>query len=58
MDRVDRRPIGYVLGKGRGVSDVIAAEEKLLRSEGINPEWPGFTPEEERKASRQRRHRG
>jgi len=31
-----------MLGEGRGVQDVFAVEAELLRSEGIDPAWPGF----------------
>jgi len=37
-----RVPVGYMLGEGRGVQDVFAVEAELLRSEGIDPAWPGF----------------
>lgn len=35
-------PIGYVLGEGRRAEDVLAVQADLLRSEGIDPTWPGF----------------
>lgn len=33
-------PVGYVLGEDQRVEDVFAVEAELLRSEGIDPEWP------------------
>ncbi len=45
-DRVERLtppvPVGYMLGKGRRAEDVLAVQAELLRSEGIDPAWPGF----------------
>jgi hypothetical protein len=35
-------PVGYTLGKDQRVEDVFAVEAELLRSEGIDPEWPRF----------------
>ena len=35
-------PVGYRLGKNQRVQDVLAVEAELLRSEGIDPTWPGF----------------
>lgn len=35
-------PVGYVLGEGRRAEDVLAIQADLLRSEGIDPSWPGF----------------
>jgi hypothetical protein len=35
-------PVGYMLGKDQQVKDVFAVEAELLRSEGIDPEWPRF----------------
>jgi hypothetical protein len=46
--RVDP-PTGYVLGKDQRVEDVLAVQAELLRSEGIDPTWPGF---EEQKKTR------
>jgi hypothetical protein len=33
---------GYVLGENQQVEDVLATDAELLRSEGIEPAWPGF----------------
>jgi len=42
-DRLERlTPGGYVLGEGRRAEDVLAVQAELLRSEGIDPMWPGF----------------
>lgn len=43
-DRLERLgPLdGYVLGKGRRPEDVLALQAELLRSEGIDPTWPGL----------------
>jgi hypothetical protein len=35
-------PAGYVLGDDRDTKDVLAVEAELLRSERIDPSWPGF----------------
>jgi hypothetical protein len=40
-----RPPDGYLLGKGRRPEDVLALQAELLRSEGINPVWPGLDQE-------------
>jgi hypothetical protein len=34
---------GYLLGENRSVEDVIASDAELLRSEGLDPTWPGLT---------------
>ncbi len=39
-------PKGYVLSEQHGINEVLAVEAQLLRSEGIDPQWPGF-PEDE-----------
>ena len=39
MDGVEA-PDGYLLGPDRTPEDVLAVTDDLLRSEGINPEWP------------------
>ncbi|MGH2900530.1 MAG: hypothetical protein ACRDMZ_17785 [Solirubrobacteraceae bacterium] len=45
MERIEG-PKGYVLANKQTVEDIIAIEAELLRSEGVNPRWPGF-PEAE-----------
>jgi hypothetical protein len=46
-DRLGRltSPDGYFLGKDRRPEDVLALQAKLLRSEGIDPIWPGLDEE-------------
>ncbi len=39
-------PVGYMLGEDQHVEDVFAVEAELLRSEGIDPEWPRFDQSE------------
>ncbi len=41
MERVEQ-PAGYMLGENQSVEDVLAVEAELLRSEGLDPAWPGF----------------
>ncbi len=41
MERVDP-PKGYILINKDDVSEIMAVEAELLRSEGIDPTWPGF----------------
>jgi hypothetical protein len=48
MDRVEL-PTGYMLGEDQRVEDVLAVEAELLRSEGIDPTWPGFEKKPTRK---------
>jgi hypothetical protein len=43
-------PRGYVLGKDQTIEDVLAIEAELLRSEGIDPMWPGFGDRPERES--------
>jgi hypothetical protein len=48
MERVEP-PKGYVLANKQTVEEIMAVEAALLRSEGIDPRWPGFPePENER----------
>jgi hypothetical protein len=44
-DRVERLKAtdGYVLGENQRVEDILAVDAELLRSEGIDPVWPGFS---------------
>ena len=35
-------PSRYMLGEDQSIEDVLAVEAELLRSEGIDPAWPGF----------------
>lgn len=41
MERVEP-PKGYVLADKQTVEQIMAVEAELLRSEGIDPRWPGF----------------
>jgi hypothetical protein len=43
-------PGGYVLGKNQRITDVLAVEDELLRSEGIDPAWVPFTEAERAEA--------
>ena len=56
MARVTRGR-GYVLGKDQSMEDVLAVEAELLRSEGIDPTWPGFEPKKRRRTSKRRQAR-
>lgn len=42
MERLNVRD-GYVLGANQRVEDILAADAELLRSEGIDPTWQGFS---------------
>lgn len=37
-----RPPVGYRLPPDRSVEEVLEGYAELLRSEGIDPTWPGF----------------
>jgi hypothetical protein len=41
MERVTL-PSGYVLNDNQRIEDILAVQEDLLRSEGVDPRWPGF----------------
>lgn len=47
MERVTP-PKGYVLKDKQSVEEILAVEADLLRSEGIDPVWPGFPDQPER----------
>ena len=49
MDRVEP-PTGYVL-TSKDVKEILAIEAGLLRTEGIDPAWPGFAETTERPES-------
>jgi hypothetical protein len=57
-DRLERLgpPDGYRLGKDCRPEDVLALQAELLRSEGIDPNWPGLeqTPRPASKRARLR----
>lgn len=40
-------PKGYVVHDRQGVEKILAVEAELLRSEGIDPAWPGFPEDNE-----------
>lgn len=45
MERVKpEQPSGYVLRDKDAVAELLAVEAELLRSEGLDPKWPGFAP--------------
>ena len=44
MEPVER-PSGYLIADEEAAKALLAAEAELLKSEGIDPAWPGF-PEE------------
>jgi hypothetical protein len=47
MERIE--PVkGYVLDGPHAVEKLLAVQEALLRSEGIDPRWPGFPEDHER----------
>lgn len=48
-------PPDYVLGKDQSMEDVLAVEAELLRSEGIDPAWPGFAADSTRHPGRRPR---
>jgi len=41
MERVEP-PKGYVLTSKDALKEILAVAAELLRSEGIDPAWPGF----------------
>jgi hypothetical protein len=45
MDRVDppaEPPKGYIVRDRESAERILAVHAELLRSEGIDPTWPGF----------------
>jgi hypothetical protein len=44
MERIDQQeqPQGYVIPDQESAERILAVEAELLRSEGIDPAWPGF----------------
>lgn len=45
MERVEPTD-GYVVHDRRTVEKILAVEAELLRSEGLDPTWPGFEEDE------------
>ena len=43
-------PKGYVVHDRQSVEKILAVEAELLRSEGIDPAWPGFPEDHKRDA--------
>ncbi len=46
------QPKGYVLSDKESVADILAVEAELLRSEGIDPSWPGFPEDDKREGKK------
>jgi hypothetical protein len=42
MERVTPPPKGYTVTTKQDVEEILAIEADLLRSEGVDPRWPGF----------------
>lgn len=44
MEQVDpkEQPRGYVIRDQESAKRILAVEAELLRSEGVDPAWPGF----------------
>jgi len=49
MERVEL-PKGYVLADKQAVEQIMKVEAELLRSEGIDPKWPGFPERDTKRA--------
>lgn len=47
MERVEPAS-GYVVHDRESVKKILATEAELLRSEGIDPTWPGFPDDQAR----------
>lgn len=43
-----KEPKGYVPPADKRVEDILAVEAELLRSEGVDPRWPGFDEDKPR----------
>jgi hypothetical protein len=48
MDRIET-PGGYLLAPGKTPEDILARTAALLESEGIDPHWPGFDDDTQRR---------
>lgn len=48
---------GYSLGKDHRMKDVLAVEAELLRSEGLDPAWPGFDADSKRRPKKKAKNR-
>lgn len=40
-------PKGYTVASKQDVEEILAIEAALLRSEGLDPQWPGFPEDPE-----------
>jgi len=57
MERVKpEQPTGYVLRDKEAVAEILAVEADLLRSEGLDPTWPGFGPAGKVESDQSRSH--
>jgi hypothetical protein len=53
MERLTPTPQkGYVLSDKESVADILAVEAELLRSEGVDPRWPGFPEDDKRRGNK------
>lgn len=56
MEQVDpkKQPQGYVIPDQKSAEQILAVEADLLRSEGVDPAWPGFERDPQSKKMRRR----
>jgi hypothetical protein len=47
-------PKGYTLESKQDVEEILAIEADLLRSEGVDPRWPGFPEDRPARDDQQR----
>jgi hypothetical protein len=47
-------PRGYVVSSKEEVEQILAVEAELLRSEGVDPRWPGFAERPPREHEQER----
>lgn len=47
-------PKGYTVTTKQDVEEILAIEADLLRSEGVDPRWPGFPDDRKPEDDRQR----
>lgn len=52
MERVTP-PKGYVISSKQEAEEILAIEAELLRSEGVDPRWPGFADRSPREHERE-----
>ena len=53
MERVTP-PKGYVVSSKEEAEEILAVEAELLRSEGVDPRWPGFAEQPPQEHEQQR----